>query len=95
MGNYGHLSYEKQQEFLRELGGIDLGIGPGQATNARVADAVKPAVEALWKWAPLQGNVHVDETPPVCQGSQRMVDRQPQVKIFACFMPQTLAVEPN
>ena len=48
------MSYEKQQEFLHELGGIEIGIGPGQATNARVADAVKPAVEALWQWAPLQ-----------------------------------------
>jgi transposase len=54
LGNYGHISYEKQQEFLRELGGIEIGIGTLQATNARVADAVKPAVEELWKWAPLQ-----------------------------------------
>lgn len=68
LGNYGHLSYEKQQEFLRELGEIDLGIGTLQATNARVADAVKPAVEALWKWAPLQANVHVDETPWCVKG---------------------------
>ncbi|MEG5176117.1 hypothetical protein QUB25_28880 [Microcoleus sp. B3-D7] len=51
LGNYGHISYEKQQEFLRELGGIEIGIGPGQATNARVADTVKPAVEELWQWA--------------------------------------------
>jgi len=29
------MSYEKQQELLRELGGIEIGIGPGQATNAR------------------------------------------------------------
>jgi len=28
------MSYEKQQELLRELGGIEIGIGPGQATNA-------------------------------------------------------------
>ena len=53
LGNYGHISYSKQQEFLRELGGIEIGIGTLQATNARVADAVKSAVEALWKWAPL------------------------------------------
>lgn len=68
LGNYGHISYEKQQEFLRELGGIEIGIGTLQATNARVADAVKPAVEALWKWAPLQANVHVDETPWCVKG---------------------------
>jgi transposase len=53
LGNYGHISYEKQQEFLRQLGGIEIGIGTLQATNARVADAVKSAVEALWKGAPL------------------------------------------
>ena len=68
LGNYGHISEEKQQEFLRQLGGIEIGIGPGQATNARVADAVKSAVEALWKWAPLQANVHVDETPWCVKG---------------------------
>ena len=68
LGNYGHISYEKQQEFLRELGGIEIGSGTLQATNARVADAVKPAVEELWKWAPLQANVHVDETPWCVKG---------------------------
>ena len=68
LGNYGHISYEKQQEFLRELGGIEIGLGTLQATNARVADAVKPAVEELWKWAPLQANVHVDETPWCVKG---------------------------
>ncbi len=68
LGNYGHISYEKQQELLRELGGIEIGIGTLQATNARVADAVKPPVEALWKWAPLQANVPVDETPWCVKG---------------------------
>jgi transposase len=68
LGNYGHISYEKQQEFLRELGGIEIGIGTLQATNGRVADAVKPAIEDLWKWAPLQANVHVDETPWCVKG---------------------------
>jgi len=66
--NYGHISYSKQQEFLGELGGIEIGIGPAQATNARVADSIKPAVEDLWKWAPLQANVHVDETPWCVKG---------------------------
>jgi transposase len=68
LGNYGHISYSKQQEFLRELGGIEIGIGTVQATNARVADSIKPAVEDLWKWAPLQANVHVDETPWCVKG---------------------------
>ncbi len=31
LGNYGHLSYEKQQELLRELGDIDIGVGTLQA----------------------------------------------------------------
>ncbi|MEG4594390.1 protein kinase [Microcoleus sp. F8_C2] len=51
---------------------IEVGVGTLQKTNQRVAAAVKPALNALWKWAPLQSNVHVDETPPVCHGSQRM-----------------------
>ncbi|WP_422614737.1 IS66 family transposase [Microcoleus asticus] len=51
-----------------ELGGIEIGIGTLQATNARVADSIKPAVEDLWKWAPLQANVHVDETPWCVKG---------------------------
>jgi transposase len=68
LGNYGHISYSKQQEFLRELGGIEIGIGTLQATNARVADSIKPAVEDLWKWTPLQANVHVDETPWCVKG---------------------------
>jgi transposase len=68
LGNYGHISYSKQQEFLRELGGIEIGIGTLQATNARVADSIKSAVEDLWKWAPLQANVHVDETPWCVKG---------------------------
>lgn len=68
LGNYGHLSYEKQQELLRELGGIEIGIGTLQATNARLANAVKPAIEALWKWAALQPSIHVDETPWCVKG---------------------------
>ena len=68
LGNYGHLSYEKQQEFLWELGGIKIGMGTLQATNARVADAIKPAVADLWQWAPRQANVHVDETPWCVKG---------------------------
>lgn len=43
LGNYGHLSYEKQQELLWELGEIEIGVGTLQATNARMAGAVKQA----------------------------------------------------
>ncbi|MBE9036851.1 transposase [aff. Roholtiella sp. LEGE 12411] len=63
LGNYGHLSYAKLQELLWELGEIEIGTGTLQKTNQRVAMAVESAVEGLWEWAPLQPNVHVDETP--------------------------------
>ena len=63
LGNYGHLSYEKQQELVWELGGIEIGTGTLQKTNQRVAEAVKPAITDLWEWAKQQSNVHVDETP--------------------------------
>lgn len=68
LGNYGHMSYEKQQELLWELGRIEIGTGTLQATNGRVASAVESAVEDLWSWAPLQANVHVDETPWCVKG---------------------------
>jgi transposase len=63
LGNYGHLSYEKQQELVWELGEIEIGTGTLQKTNQRVAESVKPAVNDLWEWAKQQSNVHVDETP--------------------------------
>lgn len=63
LGNYGHLSYEKQQELIWELGAIEIGTGTLQKTNQRVADAVEPAVDDLWEWATHRPNVHVDETP--------------------------------
>lgn len=63
LGNYGHLSYEKQQELVWELGAIELGTGTLQKTNQRVAEAVKPAIDDLWEWATHRPNVHVDETP--------------------------------
>ena len=63
LGNYGHLSYEKQQELVWELGAIEIGTGTLQKTNQRVATAVEPAINDLWEWATQQPNVHVDETP--------------------------------
>jgi transposase len=63
LGNYGHMSYAKQQELLWELGGIEVGVGTLTQTNQRVASAVEPAIDCLWEWATLQPNVHVDETP--------------------------------
>jgi transposase len=35
LGNYGHLSYEKQQELLREIGAITVGTGTLQTTQGR------------------------------------------------------------
>jgi transposase len=63
LGNYGHLSYEKQQELLRELGDIEVGVGTLASTNARMAEAVKGSVEQLRKWVKQQPQVHVDESP--------------------------------
>jgi transposase len=63
LGNYGHLSYEKQQELVWELGEIEIGTGTLQKTNQRVAESVSPAIDDLWEWATQRPNVHVDETP--------------------------------
>jgi len=63
LGNYGHLSYEKQQELLWELGGIEVGVGTLAATNAGMAMAVKGSVDQLREWVKLQPMVHVDESP--------------------------------
>lgn len=63
LGNYGHLSYEKQQELLLELGGIEVGVGTLAATNARMAMAVKGSVDQLREWVKLPPIVHVDESP--------------------------------
>ncbi len=63
LGNYGHLSYEKQQELLRELGDIEVGVGTLVSTNARMAQAVKSRIDELRKWVKRQPQVHVDESP--------------------------------
>lgn len=68
LGNYGHLSYGKQQEFLKELGDIEIGLGTLHATNDRVANAVVQPVDQLWQWARAQAHVQVDETPWIVQG---------------------------
>ena len=62
------MSDEKQQELVWELGEITIGTGTLSATNQRVAEAIEPAVEVLWEWAPSQPNVHVDETPWCVKG---------------------------
>jgi hypothetical protein len=94
LGNYGHISYEKQQELLREIGGIEIGIGTLQATNARVADAVLPQLKTY-------GNGHrynltsLSMKPRGVSRASKNGCGQPQVKIFACFMLPTLAVAQN
>jgi len=68
LGNYGHLSYEKQQELLRELGQITVGTGTLQATNARLSEVVAGAVERLGDWVKQSAHVQVDETPWLVKG---------------------------
>jgi transposase len=68
MSHYGHLSYKKQQEWLREIGGIEISTGTLQATTARLAKAVEPSISALKEWVKKQPQVHVDETPWVVAG---------------------------
>ena len=68
LGNYGHLSYEKQQELLSELGQIKVGTGTLQATNFRLSETVKDAVEQLGEWVQQCGHAQVDETPWLVKG---------------------------
>jgi hypothetical protein len=64
LNNYGHLSYEKQQELLGELGKIEIGVGTLVATNERIDGAVNPTIDRLKDWLKqTQPNIHVDETP--------------------------------
>lgn len=68
LGHYGHLSYEKQQEWLKEMGVCEIGLGTIAATTARVAQKVKGAVTALSEWIKSQPYIHVDETPWIVKG---------------------------
>jgi transposase len=52
-----------QQEWLREIGKIEVGIGTLQATTQRLASAVEPSVRELQEWVREQPQVHVDESP--------------------------------
>lgn len=62
LGTYGHLSYEKQQEWLVQMGLEEIGIGTLAATTQRVATQIKGKVEALADWIREQPHTHVDET---------------------------------
>ncbi len=68
LGNYAHLSYEKQAELLWELGGIEVGSGTLAITNSRVAQTLTSAVNELHEWVRKQPHVHVDETPWAVKG---------------------------
>jgi transposase len=68
LGNYGHLSYEKQQEFLSELGDIAVGTGTLHSTQARLAAGVTPLVNDLGNWVKQQPHVQVDESPWLVKG---------------------------
>jgi transposase len=68
LGNYAHLSYEKQAELLWELGQIEVGEGTLAKTNSRVACTLVSAVSDLREWVRKQPHVHVDETPWAVKG---------------------------
>ena len=46
----GHLPYEKQQEFLWELGEVKIGVGTLVKTNQRISQAIKKSVTELNNW---------------------------------------------
>jgi transposase len=68
LGNYGHMSYKKQQEWLKEMGLVEIGLGTIAATNERVADSIEAKVEELADWIKDQPQVQVDETPWLVKG---------------------------
>lgn len=69
INNYGHLSYEKQQELLWELGEIEIGVGTLVATNERIDGAVAESIDLLKEWIKqTQPNIHSDETPWMVKG---------------------------
>lgn len=64
LGNYGHLSYAKQQELLWELEEIEISPGTLVTTNERVEAAIAGSVEELKEWiVQAQPHLHSDETP--------------------------------
>ncbi len=63
LGNYGHMSYQKQQEWLKEMGLEEIGLEMIAATNDRVAASIEAKVEELAEWIKEQPQVQVDETP--------------------------------
>jgi transposase len=68
LGVYGHMSYEKQQEWLWEMGEIEVGTGTLYATTKRLAEAVLPQVSRLGDWVKHHQHVQVDESPWLVRG---------------------------
>jgi transposase len=68
LGNYGHMSYEKQQEWLKEMGLDEIGLGTIATTNERVAASIEAKVEELAEWIKEQPQIQVDETPWLVKG---------------------------
>jgi len=68
----GHLSYEKQQELMPELGDIDIGVGTLQATNARMAMVVEDSIEQLREWVKQQSSCTCRRIALASAGSERV-----------------------
>lgn len=84
LGSWGHLSYEKQQELLKELG-LEISTGTLVATTERVSRAALPTVTELKEWVQqTQPNIHVDETPWPVMGTKEWlwVISHPQFVLF-------------
>jgi transposase len=85
LGNYGHLPYEKQQEFLWELGDIKIGVGTLVKTNQRISGAIKKSVSELKNWViSSQPPLNIDETPWFVKGVKEWlwVFTNPQFCLF-------------
>ena len=72
LGNYAHVSYEKQQELLRELGDIDIAVGTLQATNQRMFQAVQPAVNELHRLGATAAPCPCRRVSLACTGGKRV-----------------------
>jgi len=71
LGNYGHFPYEKQQEWLWELGKIKVGVGTLVTTNQRISAAISPSVIELQDWIEKHHPpLHIDETPWSVKGTK-------------------------
>ncbi|MBW4697554.1 MAG: transposase [Aphanocapsa lilacina HA4352-LM1] len=70
LGNYAHLSDEKQAEFIETLCGVRLPLGTLVSVNERLARTVQPSVPAAWAYLREARAVYVDETPWPVIGSK-------------------------